>query len=387
MHIGLDYTSALRQRAGIGRYTRGMVSALATLDTQNRYSLVIPRDCIQPPALGSNRMQVCRLPLTDWSLTIIWHRLRLPLYVDAFTGPLDVFHSPDFVLPPLRSGRTIVTVHDLSFIRYPECADRGLVAYLSVVVPRSLRRADLILADSAWTRQDIVTLLGIPAEKIVVVPAGVSAEYHPINDSSILNAARVRYRLPGRFILHVGTLEPRKNLVRLLQAFQRIADQEPEIHLVLVGSKGWLYQDIFASVERLRLAQRVVFPGYVADADLPAIYNLATVFAYPSLYEGFGIPPLEAMACGVPVVCSNSSSLPEVVGDAAVQVEPTDTDALAAALLRLLSDDTLRHSLRSRGLARARLFTWEAAAQTLLRVYARVGHGHDQTEDTEQRRA
>jgi glycosyltransferase involved in cell wall biosynthesis len=368
MRIGLDYTSALRQRAGIGRYTRGIVGALADLDHSNQYTLIAPRDAGALPAVPAN-MRVQRLPLTDWLLTIAWHRLRLPLYVDLFTGPLDIFHSPDFVLPPVRRAHAIVTVHDLSFLRYPECAARGLVAYLSSVVPRSLRRADLILADSSWTRQDLVTMLGMPADKISVVPAGVGPEYRPVADQSALEVVRRRYDLPRRFILHVGTLEPRKNLVRLIEALHSIAKQEPETCLVLVGGKGWLYDDIFASVERLGLSGKVTFPGFIAEADLPAVYNLATVFAYPSLYEGFGIPPLEAMACGVPVVCSNSSSLPEVVGDAALFVEPTDTAALAGALLRALNDEPLRQTLRQCGFERVRLFSWPAAARKLLTAY------------------
>lgn len=370
MRIGLDYTSALRQRAGIGRYTRGIVGALADLDRDNQYILIVPSDIGDaPPITGAGQMHFCRLPLAEWPLTIAWHRLRLPLYVDLFTGQLDLLHSPDFVLPPVRRARTIVTVHDLSFIRYPECAARGLVDYLNTVAPRSLRRADMILADSAWTRQDIINLLGMPAEKIRVVPAGVGPEYHPISDQAALAAVRERYHLPQRFILHVGTLEPRKNLTRLMEALHAMTGQEPETRLVLVGGKGWLYEDIFASVERLGLANRVVFPGYVTEADLPAVYNLATVFAYPSLYEGFGIPPLEAMACGVPVVSSNSSSLPEVTGDAALLVEPTDTDALAAAILRALTDESLRQALRERGFARARAFSWPAAAEKLLDAY------------------
>ncbi len=185
----------------------------------------------------------------------------------------------------------------------------------------------------------------------------------------VLTDERRRYGLPQRFILHVGTLEPRKNLARLMEACRPIFAQEPQTCLVLVGGKGWLYDDIFASVERLGLAGRVIFPGYIAETDLPAIYNLATVFAYPSLYEGFGIPTLEAMACGVPVVSSSSSSLPEIVGNAALLVVPTDSAGLTTALLRALNDDNLRQVLKERGLARARQFTWQAAARRLLEAY------------------
>ncbi len=369
MHIGVDYTAAVRQGAGIGRYTRGIVGALARLDQLNRYTLVVPRDA-RPIPTDTDRMRCLRLPLNEWPLTIAWHRLRLPLYVELFTGRLDLFHSPDFVLPPVRRARTVVTVHDLSFLRYPECAARGLVSYLSAVVPRSLRRADLILADSAWTKQDIVDLLGMPADKIAVVPAGVGPEFRPIARRDDLERVRERYRLPPRFILHVGTLEPRKNLLRLMEALRALPD--PDVALVLVGGKGWLYDDIFAGVQRLGLTGRVIFPGYIAEADLPAVYNLAIVLAYPSLYEGFGIPPLEAMACGTPVVCSHSSSLPEVAGDAALMVDPLDTAALTHALQRVLDDGSLRADLRRRGLEQAQRFTWDAAAQRLLAAYGRL---------------
>ncbi len=373
MRIGLDYTAAIRQRAGIGRYTRGIVSGLAQLDQSNTYALLISRDCTPDatrlPAEWPRNTSLCRLPFSERTLTIAWHRLHLPLYVELFAGALDVFHAPDFVLPPVRRARTIVTVHDLSFLRFPECADRRLVTYLTDVVPRSLRRADLVLADSASTGNDLVTLLNVPPKKISVVPAGVSFAYHPITDRDYLAAVRARYNLPQRFVLSVGTLEPRKNLVRLIEAMSRLAADEPDLHLVLVGSKGWLYQDIFAAVERSGLSDRVHLPGHVAEEDLPAVYNLAAVFAFPSLYEGFGLPPLEALACGVPVVCSDSSSLPEVVGDAALLIPASDTAALADAISRLLHDDGLRETLRSRGLERARGFTWQAAAHQLLHAY------------------
>lgn len=368
MRIGVDYTSALRQRAGIGRYTRGLLAAVTAIDPANSYTLAAPRDAAPLEAWAAN-VSVRRLPLTDWALTIAWHRLRLPLFIDLFTGPLDVFHSPDFVLPPVRQARTIVTVHDLSFLRFPEYAAKSLVAYLSAVVPRSLQRADLILADSQWTKKDLVAMLGMPEGKIRVVPAGVGPEYQVITDVEMLREVRQKYQLPERFILHVGTLEPRKNLPRLIEAFAMLLPHEPDLKLVLVGGKGWLYEAIFATVERLRLAEKVVFPGYVAEADLPAVYNLAAVFAYPSIYEGFGLPPLEAMACGVPVVCSNRSSLPEIVGDAALHIEPDDVQALAEALYSALGDPTLRQELLQRGRERARLFTWPAAAQQLLEAY------------------
>jgi len=272
-------------------------------------------------------------------------------------------------LPPVRRGtRTLLTVHDLSFVRDPASAAPGLRDYLEVVVPRSVARADHILADSAATRSDLIELYRTPPEKITVLYCGIHAAFRPVSDAQTLAAVRDRYGLGSApFILAVSTLQPRKNYTRLIQAFARLPDQST--NLVIAGGKGWLFETIFSEVERLRLRERVIFPGFVADADLPALYSAARLLAYPSLYEGFGLPMLEAMACGTPVVASTASCLPEVAGDAARLVSPTDVEALAAALDQVLTDEALRRDLAAKGHARAGQFTWEHAARQLLATY------------------
>jgi glycosyltransferase involved in cell wall biosynthesis len=378
LRIGLDYTPAIRQRAGIGRYTRGLVQALAALDHQNEYVL------LEAGGRGQGSSEAFTfppnfhhrpLPLSERTLAILWHRLRFPLPVDLLTGEVDLFHSPDFLLPPLRHGRAILTVHDLSFRRRPECADAALAAYLNRAVPPSIQRADLVLADSLSTKADLVELLGVPAAKIEVLYPGVGEDYQPVRNEATLAAVQQKYNLPDNFVLFVGTIEPRKNLVTLLQAWPKlqIADCRLQIALVIAGGKGWLYEETFATVERLGLSGEIVFLDYVPEADLPALYSLARLFVFPSLYEGFGLPPLEAMACGTPVVCAHTSSLPEVAGDAALLVDPLDTDGLAAAMQQALSDEGLRARLVERGLRQAARFTWRAAAQQLLAIYERVG--------------
>jgi glycosyltransferase involved in cell wall biosynthesis len=381
LRIGLDYTPAIRQRAGIGRYTRGLVQALAALDRQNEYVLLEAGGSGQESREAGSRETFVfppnfhhrPLPLSERALAVLWHRLRLPLPVDLLTGEVDVFHSPDFLLPPLRHGRAILTVHDLSFRRRPECADAALAAYLNRAVPPSIQRADLVLADSRSTQADLVELLGVPAAKIEVLYPGVGDAYQPVRDEATLAAVRQKYNLPDNFVLFVGTIEPRKNLVTLLQAWPKlqIADCRLQIALVIAGGKGWLYEETFATVERLGLSGDVVFLGYVPETDLPALYSLARLFVFPSLYEGFGLPPLEAMACGTPVVCAHTSSLPEVAGDAALLVDPLDADGLAAAMQQALSDEGLRARLVERGLRQAARFTWRAAAQQLLAIYER----------------
>jgi glycosyltransferase involved in cell wall biosynthesis len=304
-------------------------------------------------------------------LTILWHRLRLPIPVEWFTGPIDIFHATDFVLPPVRQARTILTVHDLTFMRLPECAEAGLRAYLDKVVPRSIQRADLVLADSQSTKKDLIELLGVSPDKIEVVYAGVERRFRPMEGEMALHRVKKRYGLNFPFILSLGTLEPRKNFTRLIEAYALMRDRG--LKLVIAGGKGWLYDEIFAKVEELGLEDKIIFPGFIADEDLPALYNLAKIFVFPSLYEGFGLPPLEAMACGTPVVTSDRPSLPEVVGGAGLMVEATDDQELARAMERVLTDENLRREMREKGLRQAAKFTWEAAAEKLLDVYRRLG--------------
>ncbi len=368
--IGIDYTAAIQQSAGIGRYVRELISALLQLDQDNDYRLF----AASSDPLPLSPFPVKRLPLHDKWLMRIWHRARIPLPVELITGRLDLFHSPDFTLPPTRPGTpTLLTVHDLSFIRDPDSADQRLRAYLKQVVPRSVRRASHILADSEATRQDLIDLWDTPAEKITVIYCGVESRFRPVTDPAALAAVRVRYNLGERpFILSVSTLQPRKNYRRLIRAFAPLAVRHPELLLVFAGGKGWQYEEILAEPERLGLADRVRFTGFVADDELPALLSAAALFAFPSLYEGFGLPILEAMACGTPVIASDRSSLPEVVGEAGLQVDPLDVAGLTAGMERLLSDEELRHELAARGRRQAARFSWTDAARQLLAVYQRL---------------
>jgi glycosyltransferase involved in cell wall biosynthesis len=372
LRVGFDATPAVRQGGGIGRYTRELLRALAGADRETQYRLFYasppgaPRHAL--PHLPPN-FTVRPLPFDDVWLARVWHRAQVPIPVEWITGGIDLFHSPDFTLPPTRRGtRTLLTVHDLSFARDPESAAPVLRAYLNQVVPRSVARADHVLADSAATRADLIDLYDTPPDKISVLYSGVNEVFQPVRDPAALGAVRSRYGLgDAPFILAVGTLQPRKNYPRLIQAFARLGGAD--LSLVIAGGRGWLYDSIFAEVERLRLGGRVIFPGFVADEDLPTLYSAALVLAYPSNYEGFGLPILEAFACGTPVVTSTASCLPEVAGDAALLVSPTDVEALADALGRAVADTALRAQLIRAGAERARLFSWQEAARRLLELY------------------
>jgi glycosyltransferase involved in cell wall biosynthesis len=378
VRIAIDYSAAVNQRAGVGRLVRNQVLALAEFDQVNEYRLVYARPNRGslpqfPRARNFSRREV---GVRERWLTIMWHRARVPVPADWFSGPVDVYHSPDFVMPPLRHARGILTVHDLAFLMRPECADARLRAYLEEVVPRSVRRADFIIADSENTRNDLVVLLGVQPGSIAVVPGGVEERFTPVVDADRLQRAR-RHVGAGDapFILAIGVLEPRKNLNRLMDAFAALKQRSgvpANLKLVLAGGKGWLFDGIFEHHAESPVRDDILMPGFVPDEMLPAIYSAAEVLAFPSLYEGFGLPILEAMACGTPVVASRASCLPEVAEGAALMVEPTNVDGLSTALEQLLTDPEQRARLIDQGRRRAGKYTWRAAAERLLEVYQRV---------------
>ncbi len=368
--IGIDYTAAYEQGGGIGRYVRELVTALAQLDTTTEYRLFVSGVKAQkplPPLPGAN-FTWRGTAITPLWLARLWQRAQIPLNVETFTGRVDLYHATDFTLPPTRfKTRTLLTVHDLSFVRVPEAASPALKAYLDAVVPRSVRRADHVLADSQATKDDLIALYNTPAEKITVLLSGVDARFKRTETPAI----RAKYQIPERpYILSVGTVQPRKNYIRLITALAALRASGHDVGLVIVGGKGWLEDPIYEAIRSTGMTDYVHMTGFADDADLPALYSQALITALPSLYEGFGIPVLESMACGTPVLTSNVSSLPEVAGDAAIMVAPNDQDAITGALEQMITDAALRADLSRRGLERAQMFTWAAAARQLAGVYA-----------------
>jgi len=368
--IGIDYTAAYEQGGGIGRYVRELVTALAQLDTTTEYRLFVSGVKAQkplPPLPGAN-FTWRGTAITPLWLARLWQRAQIPLNVETFTGRVDLYHATDFTLPPTRfKTRTLLTVHDLSFVRVPEAASPALKAYLDAVVPRSVRRADHVLADSQATKDDLIALYNTPAEKITVLLSGVDARFKRTETPAI----RAKYQIPERpYILSVGTVQPRKNYIRLITALAALRASGHDVGLVIVGGKGWLEDPIYEAIRSTGMTNYVHMTGFADDADLPALYSQALITALPSLYEGFGIPVLESMACGTPVLTSNVSSLPEVAGDAAIMVAPNDQDAITGTLEQMITDAALRADLSRRGLERAQMFTWAAAARQLAGVYA-----------------
>jgi glycosyltransferase involved in cell wall biosynthesis len=299
---------------------------------------------------------------------ILWEQTRLA----ALSGGVDLLHGLAFVAPLLARCPTMITVHDLSFLRFPNAFRPFNRTYLALATRASVRRARCVIAVSESTRQDVIALLGAPPDKVVVVYNGVTEAFSPAPAPQAVEQAR-QLGLPERYILYVGTLEPRKNLVRLLDAYaalrRRSADAPP---LVIAGGKGWYYEEIERRVDELDLGQQVIFPGFVPAEDLPWLYRGAALFVYPSIFEGFGLPVLEAMACGAPVITSTVSSLPEVAGDAALLVDPEDTEGLADAMHRALCEPGLAEALRAAGIERARRFSWDHTAAETAGHYRRA---------------
>lgn len=301
---------------------------------------------------------------------ILWEQLALPVLSQA--RRLDLLHGAVNVSPLVAPCPAVITIHDLSFVRYPQAFPAVQRVYLQTQVKRSARSARRVIAVSEATKRDVMALFGVPAERIDVVYNGVDSAFTPAAMDDI-RAFRRRKGLPERYVLHLGTLEPRKNLVRLVQAFHDARSQgATDVALILAGGKGWSYDDIFAEVSRLGLEQAVLFPGYIPDDELPWWYRGAEIFCYPSLLEGFGLPVAEALACGVPVITSDRSSLPEVAGDAAWLVDPTSVDALSQALATLLTNKDQARVFAAKGPPQAARFTWRRTAEQTAAVYRKA---------------
>jgi glycosyltransferase involved in cell wall biosynthesis len=378
IHVGLNAhllsLAGSYRSAGISSYIYNLLRHLPEADPDINYTVFLSDR--RYPEAAPLRLSISRLPTHRPAIRILWEQAIQPWAV--YRAGVDLLHGPAFVGPMLSNRSCVITIHDLSFLRFPESFRTPNRVYLRILTRSSVQRAQRVIAVSESTKHDLIRYWDLDPAKVDVVYNGVDTSFQPLPVRQV-EAFRARLGLPERFILFVGTLEPRKNVVRLVEAYARLPQTRPP--LMLVGGKGWLYDKVFALVEALNLSGEVQFVGYVPAEDLPCWYNAADLFVFPSLYDGgFGLPPLEAMACGTPVITAMTSSLPEVVGQAGTLVDPTDAEAMALAMQRVLTDADLREEMRAAGLERAQLFSWRRTAQDTADTYRRalsVGEGEE----------
>jgi glycosyltransferase involved in cell wall biosynthesis len=377
MLIGLDAIPLIEAKTGVGHYTFELARALAEAAPASEFELTYPSRCepfelraedesMLPTNLRATRVKVGKIGRQWWSVGLPLHLRR---------GPVGLFHGTNYDVPLWGGRPTVLTVHDLTAFVRPETMLARRARRMRRRLPLMIRRATLVITPTESVRREACELLGVPAGKVVAVPEAPRVIFRPLAAPES-RALLGQLGIGGDFILAVGTVEPRKNLARLVRAFElltRDAATPPGLRLVLAGQTGWLHEDFLAQISASRLRERVHFTGYVTDAELRALYSSCRAFAYPSLYEGFGLPPLEAMACGAAVVAARIPTLVETLGeDAAALVDPEDVEGLAAALADLLGDENARSSLSAAGRERAAQFTWERAARLTLDVYAQA---------------
>jgi len=366
--IDVDILGLSAPRTGIPNYLAELVSALLRLHSRSDRLEFVLFSRRQPVGLKT-AIDYAQVVVTATILRLGWRQLALPLA--AYEQRVHLLHMPAFSAPVLSPCPIVLTVHDLAYLAHPGWFSARTLHYLRIRVGMSVMRASAIITDSTWVREHLISEFEVDPARVFTVHLGVSPRFSPRMDKTD-ELVHSNLGLPRRFFLYAGTIEPRKNLVRLIRAYARCCKAGLEHHLVLAGAKGWLCDEVYAIPEKLGISDRVRFTGYVPSRWLPALYRAADAFVYPSLYEGFGLPPLEAMASGTPVITSNTTSLPEVVGEAALLVDPASEEDIAQAMLRLVSDAGLRDELRARGLIRASGFSWQKAAEQTTIVYETV---------------
>ena len=374
MRIGIDATALPSQPVGAGNYIIQFISALAKIDID--FELLIfanksKRNLFDIPDDGKLHWEL----VADMSpmQRLIWEQTLFPGLVRKTR--IDLLHSLHYTQPVRLGCSSVVTIHDMTFFLFPHLHTRYKRLFFPIAIRTSVQRADALVTISESTRQDTIRLLGVSPQKIFTTQLGVNDEFQVITDRELLAEVRQKYNLPRGFILYVGLVEPRKNIPSLIRSYKSLTDQGIKQRLVIVGRFGWMYQEVIEQTEKLGLKDQVQFTGYIPQDDLPIVYNLADLFVYPTRYEGFGFPALEAMACGTPVITTDISSLPEIVGDAGLLITPDDEHALTTTIAKVLSDSTLYEQLRTKGLLQAKYFTWERTSRETLKVYQRVLEG------------
>lgn len=372
MLIGVDASRATAaQRTGTELYSLRLIGALLALDTTHRFRLYFNRPAADPgfPS-GSPRVEQRVIPFPR-----LWTHVRLGLEIAQ--NPPDVLFVPSHVLPVWTQVPAVVTVHDLGYLHFPDSHPTRQRWYLNWSTRHNARTARVVIADSEATKGDLVAHYGVRPDKIVVAYPGVDGGLAGEAGTGGMADAKQRHGIQGDYFIHIGTLQPRKNLARLIEAFVALP-VSPEVQLVLAGKKGWLYDELFRMVGRLGAEGRVLFPGYVDDADKAALLRGAVAYVFPSLYEGFGFPALEAQACDTPLICADSSSLPEVAGEGALLVDPLDVEGWTRAMARLMTDSELRRELVARGRRNRKRFSWGTCAGVVMEALERAAQSGEQ---------
>jgi glycosyltransferase involved in cell wall biosynthesis len=367
LNIGFDATSIPNKRVGAGNYIFSLVQSLSEVDNKNNYYVFAKPDHIKEWNINNPNFHFISVDISNNALRLLWEQTGLPLAIKRLQ--IEILHSPHYTAPIIRTCKSVVTFCDMTFQIIPEKHKRIKRLFFPLMMSWSAQYADKLIAISESTRQDAIRLLNIKPDKIISIPLAANTNFRLIPDSDVQEICN-RYNLKrGRYIYYVGALEPRKNVPALIEAYSKIATDFIDVPLVIVGKKAWMYDDIFERVNLLGLQDRVYFLGHIPESDLIGLYNGSRVFVYPSIYEGFGLPVLEAMQCGAAVITTNVSSMPEVAEDAAILIDPHDKEGLTNALQRLLVDDDLVNDLSQKGLVRATKFSWQRCAKETLQVY------------------
>lgn len=376
MRIGIDASSLLKEWSGVGTYSYNLLKNLFKIDGENEYRLFfysLKGSLKRCPSFDNSNVKAYHYRIPGKLLLKAWQWFNSPP-VETFLGKIDIFHSINFHIMPQHKGKKIVTFHDLYFFIEPQNTERFGGRYFLITLPKRIKEVDMVIAVSQSTKQDIMKFLGIPEERIRVIYEAVDESFREIKDRDAIEKIKTKYKIEGDYLFFVGTLEPRKNLIRLVEAFAMLKrGGHFPFKLVLAGKTGWAIDGLFRKIEDLGIKGEIIFSGYVVPEDLPYLYNGAEIFVFPSLYEGFGLPVLEAMGCGIPVLTSKKSSLPEITRGAAILIDPMNVEEIAKGMRMLIENESLRNEMVVRGLQRVKDFSWRRTAEETLRLYREVG--------------
>lgn len=369
MNIAINTLSLNRTKAGMGNYIYNLVNNLAKLDKKNNYHIFVSDKNREFFRIDQENFRIINLGkgVTKGLNRFLWEQISLPKYIRKHG--IDILHSPGFVISLRSRVKNVLTIADMTFMNYPQVHTLFKRTYFSLFMPPSIKKADRVLAISESTKKDVIRAIKVNPEKIKVTYLAYGKEFRVMDKKKARELVNERYGIDKKFIIFVGMIEPRKNLPRIFKAFSELKKEGIPHKLVIVGKKGWKYKGMFRQINKLDLGKDVMFTGYVPDSNLAILYNAADMLAYPCLYEGFGLPILEAMACGCPVITSNISSMPEVAGNAALLVDPKEMMQIKSAMSKLINNSKFREGMIKKGLKRSSQFSWKKCAQETMNVY------------------